>query len=52
MLYDRIAKWLEDSYLKKIHTSGNMILSWFLNEDHIGKYGILNSKMLQFSLLI
>jgi hypothetical protein len=40
--HDKIAKWLEDSYIKKFQKNGNVMLSLFLNEYIRGKCDIFH----------
>ena len=35
--HDKIAQWLEDSYIKNIQGSGKIMLTLFLDDDYEGK---------------
>jgi hypothetical protein len=52
--YDRIAHWLEDSYIKSVQGNGNFMLALFLNDYSKGKYDVFfsYSDTLPFLLLI
>ena len=54
MYYDRVADWLEYSYLKNVQGNGKVMLAVFLNDDDKGKYDIflLFFDILPFSLVI
>jgi hypothetical protein len=52
--HDKIAEWLEDSYIKKSQGNGKIMLALFLNDHYEGKYGIFLSffNILPFFLVI
>jgi hypothetical protein len=52
--HDKIAEWLEDSYIKKFQGNGKIMLALFLNDDYKGKYDIFLSffDILPFLLVI
>jgi hypothetical protein len=52
--HDKIAQWLEDSYIKKFQGNGKIMLTLFLNDDYEGKYDIFMSffDILPFFLVI
>ena len=54
MYYDRVANWLEYSYLKNVQGNGKVMLVVFLNDDDKGKYDIflLFFDILPFLLVI
>ena len=54
MYDDRVAYFLEYSYLKNVQGNGKVMLALFLNDDDKGKYDIflLFFDILPFSLLI
>jgi hypothetical protein len=41
--HDRIADWLEDSYIKSFQGNGKFMLDLFLNDDYKGKYDVFVS---------
>jgi len=41
--HDKIAQWLEDSYIEKFQGNGKIMLALFLNNDDKGKYNIFLS---------
>jgi hypothetical protein len=51
---DKIAEWLEDSYIKNVQGNGKVMLALFLNDDDKGKYDIflLFFDILPFLLVI
>jgi hypothetical protein len=52
--HDKIAEWMEDSYIEKFQGNGKVMLALFLNDDDKGKYDIflLFFYILPFLLLI
>jgi hypothetical protein len=52
--HDKIAEWLEDSYIQNVQGNGKVMLALFLNDDYKGKYDVFFSyfDILPFLLLI
>jgi hypothetical protein len=48
MYYDRVADWLEYSYMRNVQGNGKVMLAVFLNDDDKGKYDIF---LLFFNIL-
>jgi hypothetical protein len=56
--HDKIAQWLEDSYIKNIQGNGKIMLTLFLNYDYEGKcdmflssFGILPFLLIMFDFV-